>query len=216
MILLLLFIQRLRGPSVHSRDPRTDEELYRRYADGDERAFRVLLDRHGGEVLGYLARFFGDREMATDLTQDVFLKVIAAAADFRGDSSFRTFLFRIVRNLCIDVMRSRSSRPDARARSLDAPAHGDDDARPLSDSLAGPAPEADLRTLSGELSGALEVALARLPVEQREVFLMREVDGLRFPEIATILGVNENTVRGRMHTAVTRLRQDLSGFRERT
>ena len=154
--------------------------------------------------------------MATDLTQDVFLKVISAAEDFRGDSSFRTFLFRIVRNLCIDVIRSRASRPDARARSLDAPAGADADGRTLSEVVAGKAPAGDARTLSGELSAALEAGLVLLSPDQREVFLMREVEGLRFFEIAGILGVNENTVKSRMHCAVLSLRQSLAGFRERT
>lgn len=214
LLFLLLLIQRNRSASVHSPESGSDEDLYRRYAEGDERAFRVLLDRHGGAVLGYLTRFFGDREMATDLTQDVFMKVIAAAGDFRGESSFRTFLFRVVRNLCIDVMRSRASRPDARARSLDAPAGHDSDDRTLGEVVPGRAHAGDLRTLSGELSEALEAGLARLAPEQREVFLMREVEGLRFPEIAEILRVNENTVKSRMHTALASLRESLAGFRE--
>jgi len=211
----LILVNRIRPAYVHSGDSRTDEELYRRYAEGDERAFRVLLDRHGGSVLGYLTRFLGDREMATDLTQDVFLKVVTAAGDFRGESSFRTFLFRIVRNLCIDALRSRNRRPEARAKSLDGPAGKDGDDRTLGEVVSGHAMTGAQRTLSGELSKALESGLVRLTDEQREVFLMREVEGLRFPEIAGILGLNENTVKSRMLHAVRSLRQSLAGFRER-
>ncbi len=211
----LLVLQRNRSTSVHPADPGSDEDLYRRYAEGDQRAFRVLLNRHGGAVLGYLTRFFGDREMANDLTQEVFLRVISAAGDFRGESSFRTYLFRIVRHLCIDVMRSRGARPDARARSLDGPVGSDPDGRSLAEVVPGKSLPGDARTLSGELSQALEAGLARLTDEQREVFLMREVEGLRFPEIAEVLGVNENTVKSRMHHAVLNLRESLAGFRER-
>lgn len=187
-----------------------DEDLYRRFAEGDERAFEVLLDRHGDRVFGYLVRFFGDREMARDLAQEVFMRVIAGASGFRGDCSFVTFLFRVVRNLCIDVMRSRAARPDAGAASLDAVTDPDD--RPLSEVVAGHEPDGVARGLSRELSQALTQALARLPAEQREVFLMREAEGLKFAEIAQVLGVNENTVKSRMHYAVQALRRELAAF----
>lgn len=215
LLFLLFLVHRNRSAAVHCKDPASDEDLYRRYAEGDERAFRMLLDRHGGAVLGYLTSYFGDREMATDLTQDVFLKVIAAAEDFRGESSFRTYLFRIVRNVSIDALRARRARPDGRATSMDAPLGHDPDGRAFGDTVAGTAPGGDQQTLSGELSQALEAGLAGLSQEQREVFLMRQVEGLRFHEIAAILGVNENTVKGRMHYAVTNLRESLAGFRER-
>jgi len=192
----------------------SDEDLYRRFAKGEERAFRLLLDRHGDKVLGYLTKFFGDRELATDLTQDVFIRVISAARRFRGDSSFTTFLFRIVRNLCIDHMRSRSASPDSRAASLDQ-VDGPGD-RPLSDTIAGKEPDGAHRTLAGELSDAVERGLADLPEKQREVFLMREVQGLKFAEIADLLGVNENTVKSRMHYAMVSLRETLSIFKDGT
>ncbi len=210
-LILSLLANRKAARSVLADGKPADEELYRQFAEGDERAFAVLLDRYGNRVLGYLTRFFGDREMATDLTQDVFLRVIQAADDFRGQSSFATFVFRIVRNLCIDVMRARAARPDAGALPLDG--DGGDDSRPLSEVVAGPSPEGDARTFSNELSTALEAGLVKLPAEQREVFLMREVEGLRFGEIADVLGVNENTVKSRMHYAVTSLRESLGSFR---
>ncbi|NOZ01521.1 MAG: sigma-70 family RNA polymerase sigma factor [Deltaproteobacteria bacterium] len=163
-------------------------------------------------MLGYLTRFFGDRELATDLTQDVFMRVIRSAGRFRGDSSFTTFLYRIVRNLCVDVMRSRAAHPDSRAASLERTAGPDD--RPLAETIPGREPDGEDRALSGELSRALAKGLERLPPEQREVFLMREVEGLRFAEIASILDVNENTVKSRMHYAVVSLRKALAAFRE--
>lgn len=211
-LLLSLFTKRNPSGSVHPEGRSSDEELYRRFAEGDERAFRALLDRHGDNVLGYLTRFFGDREMATDLTQDVFLRVISAAPDFRGGCSFRTFLYRIVRNLCIDVMRSRRARPDAGAASLDDDC--DDGGRPLSEVVPGDSPGGTDRTFSGELSEAVSAGLERLPPEQREVFLMREVEGLKFCEIAEVLGVNENTVKSRMHYALASLRASLARFRD--
>jgi len=198
------------GRPVYPLAGLADEDLYRRFAGGEERAFGVLLDRHGDRVFGYLVRFFGDRETARDLVQEVFMRVITGAPSFRGDCSFRTFLFRVVRNLCIDVMRARAARPDAGAASLDAVEDPDD--RPLSEVVAGREPDGVHRGLSRELSAALEEGLARLPPEQREVFLMREAEGLKFAEIAQVLGVNENTVKSRMHYAVQALRRDLAAF----
>jgi len=208
--LLLFLVQRFRRSSVDLLRGLSDEDLYRRFAEGEEEAFEVLLNRHGDQVHGYLFRYFGDRELAADLSQEVFLRLVSAAGEFRGDSSFRTFLFRIVRNLCIDHVRSRAARPPV--DSLDATTGGDPDGPSLGDRLAGPGPDPSAGTFSGELRKALEAALAQLSPALREVFLLRAVEGLRFPEIAAILGVNENTVRGQMHTAVMRLRRQMGGF----
>jgi len=207
---LLFLVQRFRRSSVHLLRGLSDEDLYRRYANGEEEAFEVLLQRHGDAVHGYLFRYFGDRDLAADLAQEVFLRLVSAAREFRGDSSFRTFLFRIVRNLCIDHVRSRAVRPPI--DSLDGGVGDDPEGPPLRERVAGPAPDPSAGTFSGELQQALEAALADLSPALREVFLMRAVEGLRFPEIAAILGVNENTVRGQMHTAVMRLRRRMGGF----
>jgi RNA polymerase sigma-70 factor (ECF subfamily) len=210
-LLLGFFANRKPAGNVHPGRGLSDEDLYRRFAEGDERAFGVLLDRHGDSVMAYLVRYFGDRELAQDLAQDAFLRVISAAEDWRGDCSFKTFLFRIVRNLCVDVLRSRRSRPDAGAVSLDDDGGGD--ARPLAERVAGRSPEGDARTQSDELRAAVEAGLSRLPPEQREVFLMREVEDLPFAAIADILGENENTVKSRMRYAILGLREALAAFR---
>jgi len=208
--LLLFLVQRFRRSSVDLLRGLSDEDLYRRFAEGEEEAFEVLLQRHGDQVHGYLFRYFGDRELAADLSQEVFLRVVASAREFRGESSFRTFLFRIVRNLCIDHVRSRAARPPV--DSLDRATGEDPEGPSMGDRVAGPGPDPSAGTFSGELQAALEAALAQLSPGLREVFLMRAVEGLRFPEIAAILGVNENTVRGQMHTAVTRLRRQMGAF----
>ena len=207
------FLKRKSARFVSSYAVATDEELYRRFAGGDERAFEVLLDRHGGKVLGYFHRFFGDRELAEDLTQEVFLRVASSAGRFRGDSSFTTFVFRIVRNLCIDHMRYRSSRPETGARSLEEPGLNGEGS-PLGDRIPArdPTGVGHARTESREMSGALEKGLAALPPEQREVFLLREVEGMKFGEIAALTGVTESTVKSRMRYALKALRGSLEAF----
>lgn len=210
-ILFLLMVQRLRPGRAATEDPRSDEELYRSYAEGDGGAFRVLLDRHGNGVHGYLARYLGDDEMAQDVAQDAFVRVIRGAADFRGESSFRTYLFTLARHAAIDALRGRNRRPDARAASLEAPAGTSPDDTPLAERLAVP-DRGDHRTLSGELSAALEAGLAQLPDAQREAFLLREVEGLTFPEIGAIQGVPLDSARSRVVYAIRSLRRSLAGF----
>ncbi len=197
VLLILVLWKQARPVAAAATDPRTDEALYRDYAAGDNRAFRVLLDRHGDAVYRFLTRQLGDPDTAADVTQEVFLKVIATAGEFRGDATFRTFLFQVARNAAVDAARSRSRRPDA---------------TPLREELAGSAADDDGRAFSGELCRALEAGLERLPPEQREAFLLREVEDLTFPEIAAVQGVGAETARGRVLYAMKSLRRSLDGF----
>lgn len=211
ILLMLLLMDRGRPGRAAGLDARSDEELYRLYADGDGRAFRTLLDRHGTVVYGYLTRYLGSDEMAMDVAQDAFVRVIKGAGSFRGESSFRTYLFTMVRHAAIDALRSRARRPDVQAASLEAPGGAGGDESPLGERLSVP-DQGHHRTLSGELSQALEGGLARLPSEQREAFLLREVDGLTFPEIGAIQGVPVDSARSRVMYAVKSLRRSLAGF----
>lgn len=208
VIFIAIFIKRKGFSSVSNSGTITDDQLYRLFAEGDAKAFGILLDRYGNKVFGYFFHYFGDNEIAEDLTQETFLRVITAATDFRGDCSFATFLFRIARNLCIDTVRARASR--GVTSSLEDQV---DDVRPLSEVIKGNSLEPDRKAFSDELQKAIENALGHLPDEQREVFILREIEGLRFREIADILGVNENTVKSRMNYALISLRKALMGFR---
>ncbi len=211
LVIFLLMLNRPRPAHVATGDPRSDEELYRLYADGDGRAFRTLLDRHGNVVYGYLSRYLGDDEMAQDVAQDAFVRVVRGADDFRGESSFRTYLFTLVRHAAIDALRRRDRRPDARAASLEALAGPSSEDPPLIDRLAAP-DRNDHRTLSSELSQALESGLALLTDVQREAFLLREVEGLTFPEIGAIQGVPLDSARSRVGYAIKSLRRSLADF----
>lgn len=206
LVLLGTALKPKRQTNVYLLGSLTDEELYRRFAAGDEEAFEALFERYGDRVFGYLARFFGDREVAKDLTQEAFTRVIVAARTFRGECSFATFIFRIVRNLCTDFLRSHSK---SATLALDT---SDENGRPLSERLSTREHDNVDKAFSEEIAKALERALEVLPEEQREVFLLRASQGLSFREIAEVLGVNENTAKSRMHYAVRALRQHLSGF----
>ncbi len=86
----------------------SDEELFDRYRHGDARAFEHLLTRHARSVYNFSCRFLGERGRSEDIFQEVFLRVVRGAPGFRGGSKFTTWLYRITRNVCTDLLRSRS------------------------------------------------------------------------------------------------------------
>lgn len=180
----------------------SDERLMLRFRGGDARAFEVLVSRHRTPVYSFLVRLTGDRARAEDLCQDAFLRVVKASATWEERATFKTWLFTIARNLASDEARRNVFR---RTDDLDAPG-GAAATEPSGD----PAP--DRAAASAELRPKLEAALAALPAEQREVFLLREHAGLRFPEIAVVTGTPENTVKSRMRYALEGLRQRLEAM----
>ena len=174
-----------------------------RFQAGDARAFEVLVRRHRTPVFSFLLRLTGDRGRAEDLCQEAFLKVVKASAGWQERARFTTWLFSIARNLAVDEARRMSFR---RAEPLDAGKAGDPPRpEPTSD-----APAPDALADAALVRPRLEAALAALPPEQREVFLLREHAGLRFAEIAEVTGAPENTVKSRMRYALEALRVELA------
>ncbi len=190
----------------------SDEDLMKRYLAGDASAFQTLLSRHGQKIYNFILRTMGDPQVAEDLLQEVMLRVVRSAATFQGQSKFTTWLYTIARNMCIDARRRGKFRKTV---PLDAPLSRDDDGgATLLDRVADTRPGQDVQTRDHRFRVALEDALTRLPDEQREVFVMREVDGLKFREIADIVGIPENTVKSRMRYALEALRLHLASFAE--
>lgn len=175
----------------------SDERLMVRFQGGDVRAFEVLVRRHRTPVFSFLLRLAGDRGRAEDLCQEAFLKVVKGAEGWEPRARFQTWLYAIARNLAVDEARRRVFR---RAEPLDAPA---------ASAVPADVPAPDQGAEGALLRGRLEAAIAALPEEQREVFLLREHAGLRFAEIAEVTGVAENTVKSRMRYALEALRERL-------
>ena len=187
-----------------------DEQLMRRYLDGDVAAFETLMNRYGTKITRYVARNSADPHAVDDLVQDIFMRVVHRAPSFRGQSSFKTWLYTIARNLCIDTSRKRVHR---KAVTLDEPVRqGDSGGATVLDQAAdsGPGPE---REASGNrFRDSLEAALEELPEDQREAFVMRQFQGLKFREIGEILKIPENTVKSRVRYALQSLRLSLERF----
>lgn len=192
----------------------TDEVLMQRYLEGDARAFETLMNRHSRKLFNFVLRKVGGHpEKAADITQDTFLRVVSKAASFQANSKFTTWMYTIARNLCIDAARKASYRQHAR---LDQPlSKSEDGGATLGDKVADERRRGqDVETRDKRFRTALVGALAELPEDQREVFEMREFQGLKFREIADVLSIPENTVKSRMRYALAGLRVSLQKFSE--
>jgi RNA polymerase sigma-70 factor, ECF subfamily len=189
----------------------SDEQLMLAFRAGDARAFEALVRRHRGPVFHFILRFTGQRARSEDLLQETWLKVVRSAREYEPRARFTTWLYTIARNLCVDSARKESHR---QAESLEAPAGAQDadGGRPLGEALpdGGASPERGAH--AARLRPLLERALAELPEEQREVFVLREYSGIAFKEIAEVTGVSENTVKSRMRYALEALRRRLSAL----
>jgi RNA polymerase sigma-70 factor (ECF subfamily) len=151
-----------------------------------------LFDRHHLVVFRFLRRMTGDANLAEDLTQEVFVRVVRGLDGYVERDRERAWVFRIARNVIVDHHRESQRRPD--------PA-------PLDDALAAVQPATQT------MAAALHQALARLPVEEREAFLMREVAGLGYAEIEEAMGASRNAARMRIYRARQALRDALPDWR---
>jgi len=199
------------------REEVTDEALMLRYQGGDRSAFALLVRRHKAPVFNFILRHTRSSSVAEDLTQDVFVRVVQSAADFRHSARFSTWVYTIARNLCIDQLRKAQLR---RHPSLDQPSgsggSGEEDGPTLGERTADEHPErtVDRAAIGRELAEHIQHAVESLPEEQREVFLLREVANVPFKEIAAMIGIPENTVKSRMRYALERLQRALAEYEE--
>jgi RNA polymerase sigma-70 factor (ECF subfamily) len=196
-----------------AREQVTCEVLMMRFQGGDRAAFAVLVQRHKTAFYNFVLRLVRSPSAAEDLVQDVFVKVVHSAVDFKHESKFSTWAYTIARNVCIDHLRKMSLRQHA---SLDQARGDEPDGPTLLDRTADSHPRASVeRTAIGaELGQRIARSVEALPEEQREVFLLRELANLPFKDIAGITGVPENTVKSRMRYALERLQESLSEYED--
>ncbi len=180
-----------------------EASLVQRCASGEEAAYSELVADHQRMVVQLAVNLLGDRDEALDLSQEVFLKVFRTIHRFRGQSSLRTWIYRIAVNQARNRHRFWRRRHRADQVSLDAhvAAHGEF----LSGGLSRP----DRVLAQKELASRLQVALDHLPFDQRTAIVLREVDGLSYDEIAFSLGVAVGTVKSRLTRARQALRLEL-------
>jgi RNA polymerase sigma-70 factor (ECF subfamily) len=181
-----------------------DAELMLRYARGDIRAFEVLYRRHRGALYRYLVRQARNTETANDLFQEVWSKVIVSRERYEPRAQFRTFLYRIAHNCFIDHCRRTAVRNESSGAQdgWESAVPGPEQDRP------------DARAEQAQMTASYRAALAALPAEQRDVFLLYE-SGLSLEEIANISAVGTETAKSRLRYAVAKLRATLAPAAER-
>jgi RNA polymerase sigma-70 factor (ECF subfamily) len=187
--------------------------LVRRAREGDHTAFEKLVGRFRSQVYGLALRMMKQDAEAEEVLQETFLSAWQNLASFRGDSAVGSWLYRICANFCLMRLRHRrleAAEPQAEG-SLPGPRFDADGAllsAPSYDWSRGTEEQA----LDNELRIAIERATAALPDEYRVVFLLKDVDGLSYQEIAQILGATVPAVKSRLHRARLALREAIEAF----
>ena len=179
--------------------------------NGDYQAFEVLVQRYRRGIYNFVLRSARDKEAAADLYQEVFLRVVRRSKQYKGESKFSTWLYAIARNICIDHSRRMSHRRHA---SLDAPRGQDSSAGTLLETFRDPSAAVDRRAIDHEIRLKVAEAVESMPEEQKEIFLMRQIQGLSFQEISDIVEIPINTAKSRMRYALERLREALGAYEE--
>ena len=188
-----------------NRQEMRDEELVALSQQGQRDCFEVLVGRYMEKAFHIAFNFTRDAETAKDLSQDAFLRAYANLKQFDGRSSFYTWFYRIVVNLCLD--HARRHRRVA-WESLDQMSEESGEQRQVADSTFAP----DQHAIASEAKRRVDKTLETMPKKQRTAFLLRNHHGLSIADVATVMKTTEGTVRVYLHRAVAALRQSLLEF----
>lgn len=183
----------------------SDEELIVFSKKGDIKALETLIERYQVALFNFIFRMINSKEEAEDLLQETFLKVIKNLPKFKW-KNFKSYLYKIARNTVIDKLRKKNLEVSLE-QALYSNCENDCVAESLLIDPQGRTPEEILH--QEELKQKLESAIAKLPDEQKQVFLLHEYSGLTFKEIAAITKCSINTVLSRFQYALKKLRSEL-------
>ena len=179
---------------------KSDKELIERYQDGDVHSFELLIGRYQKQVYSYILTLVKDKQLADDVFQDTFVKVIQTikSKGYKDDGRFVQFAMRIAHNLVIDHFRKENRIPTVESSSED---YNYIDNVPITDASV------EQGMIVDQVHCDLHRMIAFLPDEQREVLRMRIFDDMSFKDIADITNVSINTALGRMRYALINLRK---------
>ena len=194
---------RIIGDVAESSEPLSDEDLLAAARQGDPDALEVLILRYQPRVYRFGVTMCRDIEDARDVVQETLLAAVRSIRSFRGDASVSTWLYTIARSFCIKKRRRRKFAP-AREESLEAV-----DAGRL-EQLSDPAPDPEQHAAGREIEATLAAAIGSLDAAQREVLVLRDIEGLSAPEVARVLGLNVQAVKSRLHRARLAVRQQVA------
>ncbi|MGB0942427.1 MAG: RNA polymerase sigma factor RpoE [Marinomonas sp.] len=173
----------------------SDQELVERVQNGDKKAFDLLVLKYQYKVMGLIGRYVSDKHEVMDVAQESFIKAYRAIGNFRGDSAFYTWLYRIAVNTAKNYLVGRNRRPPSSDVALD-----DEEEYTIFDALADvDTPDATLN--KDRLEAAIYETIEHLPEELKTAIRLREFDGLSYEDIAQIMGCPVGTVRSRIFRA---------------
>lgn|GEM_PF-117476 len=200
--------------------PADDETLVAKTLQGDKEAYRVLVERYQNRLLTAITEILKSREDAEDVVQESFVKAFLSLRNFKQESSFYTWLYRITYNMAIDVRRKAVRRGGTHVEYREGGSVNKVSAEAGAGSVLASVPADHLQNVEGphaallrkETGHRLRQVLAELSEEHRAVIMLREVDGLNYDEIAQAVGVPRGTVMSRLHYARKALQRALRDF----
>jgi RNA polymerase sigma-70 factor (ECF subfamily) len=196
--------------TVGAATERTDERsLIRAAQRGDQAAFEQLVRSYDANVLRMAYNLLHSQEDARDIYQEAFLRVYKKLPEFRFDSAFSTWLYRIVANLCLDQIRKRKVRKEETA-TVETPAGEVDRLQFIPENRADVDPQR--RLMSSEVNNRIEEVLGSLTPRERLVFEMRHYQGMRLRAIGESLGVTEEAAKNCLFRATQKMRVALGDF----
>lgn len=182
----------------------TDAQLIEKYLSGDISGFNTLVRRWEKLLFNFVYRYLGDFELAKDVTQKVFIRIYKNLHKLKDHSKFSNWIYTIASNLCKDELKKRKKNNSI---SLDQINEANDNNLDLAQESS-VLPDAQLNQI--QLEQLMKQALQAIPEEQRVVIIMKEYQGLKFIEIAEVLGEPLNTVKSRMYYGLNALRKVFS------
>ena len=189
--------RRLQQTSPGSFAALDDSQVVQAYLDGRDRAFDELVSRYQLRLLNFIYRTVGDRERAEDLVQEVFIRIYRHLHRFDQTKKFSTWAYTIASNLAKNELRNRSRNPLVLFQTIKR--HWEADHRPLQFEDSSSRPD-DLYH-KRHLRELVERSVSQLPEHHRVVFVLRELEGKTYEEIAEITGCNLGTVKSRLNRA---------------
>lgn len=188
-----------------------DLTLAKRCREGDQAAFRLLVERYQRKAYAQALGMLKDKDEAMDVAQEAFVKVYKYLDHFKGDSSFYTWLYRIVANLCVDRLRRAGGGQAEKVELDDKVDHQADPAAAgiLATRLGSNPQKAVLRA---ELAEKIQEALGQIPEKHREILLLREVEGLSYEDLSRILKIPKGTVMSRLFHARAKAQEILKDY----
>lgn len=188
-----------------------DSELIRAAQRGDRAAFEALVRQYDQAVLRLALHMTGSEPDARDIYQEAFLKAYRHIGNFRFECSFYTWIYRIVTNLCLDLLRKRQTRKEDSPTVIDSRGEEMDLLDRVSDDRSGANPERDL--MRRELGAKIAQALTKLTPRERMVFELKHYQGLRLRTIGEMLNTTEETAKNTLFRATQKLRSALGTMR---